>query len=1092
MRHLLLITLALSLLAHSHSIACLPFAAEASQVWVEAADSQDEQIDTDSDEESDTDAEKDADAEQEEEIELTLERLFPEKSVFGPSAHSTAFSHDGRYAAYLYRPYIERRHGNDIWLYDTQTGETTRLTSVSVMDEFQEATRKVREDRVKKAKKAGHGKKKTEEKQEQQEEQSTGTQQEQVTLLEDVSGTWEGLLSGGGEELGIPPAGLPFVFHLEIRSDGSVAGTLVTTLATITITAGRYDLDSKPLECTLAAPESGMQGVLVAGLADGEMTGSITIAEMDLKLELTAKRTGAAAGDASRGAADDDEQDDDTRQDEEEDADDAEEGGDAEKQDGEEEQDDKEDDRDLGEIVLEDDADDDRAPRYGGVNDFVWAPHAHEMIITSAGDLYRYDLESETLTRLTRTQDGERDVQYLPDGSGYTYRSGSALMKITFGSSLIEQIDPQIPGGESMDGYRVSPDGTRLAFRTSKGGDWWSAGEQINIVNYRDRFAQVRQVPRHMPDDPLPDVTESIYLYDLTEHFTEKSEPQKVFSKTRTGTRDMLNVPQWSPNSDAIAFASYEQETDLVRILEARWERDAAPEEADGAASEQDAGEAAGDEDAEEESGDQADEEEDEQASADAADSKNERQAPKPEEARIVYRFLHNGGPNTPGMIEPEYLADGRRLVFVAEISGFRQLHTLDPTYEQLDQLTRGRFEIYPLRMSKDRSTIFVTSTKNDPAQRNIYAVDLESGVMTRLDETDGAYSTVAVSDDGKHVLANHVDFGSPTDLVAIDVEAEDTKQLTDSHTEEAHILTSFMPEYFTFENRHGQEIHGRMFKPDDWTPDDKRPLLIYVYGGPLGTSKMITRGSFSGESYFFHYYMTKVHGYITCTIDPRGASGFGGLFEKSNYEQVGKPQVEDLVDGAKWMIENHGVDKDRIGVHGWSFGGFQTQMCLYTEPDFFAAGIAGAGPTEWHNYNTWYSTGTIGPSREGKTDLEEFSLLPLAKNLKARLLLVHGMEDSNVLYQDTVRVYRELLQAGKETLVELFLDPTGGHGLGGDVKTINRMRKYEEFFLRVLGTGQSAQAEQADTDEAQQDDAESQEDATEEGDEVSRGVFWL
>jgi dipeptidyl aminopeptidase/acylaminoacyl peptidase len=131
--------------------------------------------------------------------------------------------------------------------------------------------------------------------------------------------------------------------------------------------------------------------------------------------------------------------------------------------------------------------------------------------------------------------------------------------------------------------------------------------------------------------------------------------------------------------------------------------------------------------------------------------------------------------------------------------------------------------------------------------------------------------------------------------------------------------------------------------------------------------------------------------------------------------------------------------------------------MCLYTAPDVFAAGIAGAGPTEWENYNAWYSTATIGPSRPGQPDLGKFSLLPLAKNLKGKLLLVHGMEDSNVLYQDTVRVYRELLKAGKETNVELFLDPTGGHGLGGDVNQLTKARKYEDFLLRHLGKGTPA-----------------------------------
>jgi dipeptidyl-peptidase-4 len=160
-------------------------------------------------------------------------------------------------------------------------------------------------------------------------------------------------------------------------------------------------------------------------------------------------------------------------------------------------------------------------------------------------------------------------------------------------------------------------------------------------------------------------------------------------------------------------------------------------------------------------------------------------------------------------------------------------------------------------------------------------------------------------------------------------------------------------------------------------------------------------------------------------------------------------------------------VDKEKVAIHGWSFGGFQTQMCMYTEPDVFQAGIAGAGPTEWENYNSSYTRHTIGKSDPGKATLKEFSLLPLAKNLTGHLLLVHGMEDSNVLYQDTVRVYRELLKAGKETLVELFLDPTGGHHLNGDVKSLSQYRKYEQFLLRTVGKHESAKEDASEKEEA-------------------------
>ena len=314
-----------------------------------------------------------------------------------------------------------------------------------------------------------------------------------------------------------------------------------------------------------------------------------------------------------------------------------------------------------------------------------------------------------------------------------------------------------------------------------------------------------------------------------------------------------------------------------------------------------------------------------------------------------------------------------------------------------------------------------------------------------------GSYDGLAVSPDGTKALAVFEAFGELRELVAIETGSGSSRTITDSHPEIAAKVTKFTPQFFDFENRHGQVIRGMVFLPPDWKAEDERPCLLYVYGGPLGTRKIVVDGSYHYDAYFLHAYMAEKHGFVTATIDPRGMSGYGALFEKANFEQVGKPQVEDLVDGVKHLAERYGVDSGKVGLHGWSFGGFQTQMCLYTEPKAFACGIAGAGPTEWENYNSWYSTGTIGPSRTGEPDLKAFSLLPLAKNLERPLMLVHGMEDSNVLYQDTVRVYRELLKAGKETLVELFVDPTGGHGLGGDVERVNRAKKYEQFFLRHL-----------------------------------------
>lgn len=793
------------------------------------------------------------DAETKEEEGLTLERLFDKDGFFGPGARSVAISADGKYAAYLWRPYVERRHGSDLWLLDLASDEATRVTSVSVMAPFQKSTRKVGEDRLEKAKKAGK--------------------------KDEGKGSWDDLKKATNEK-----------------------------------------------------PED------------------------------------------------------------------------------ETKKDDDVDENELMDTVGEDDADDDKAPRYRGISSFTWAPETSELLFTSGGDIYRYAVGGEDgIVRLTKTRESEREVQYAPDGQGYTTLAGDALVSVRFGDHFVEQLDPRLPDGMTMREYELSPDGKRLVFVASNGSRFGSGGRTVDIATYRDRFMKVRTVPRTVSDDPIGNRRTAVFLYERSDPSHENGRLIKVYERETTGPRDVLQLPDWAPDSSGVTFAVFDQATEQVQVLESKFpDADDEPQKKD---------------------------EDDDHETIDA---------------RVVKRFLHTGGPNTPRMIQPKYLADSRRIALLTEQTGFRHLHVLDPVYETLEPITRGHFEVYPREMSDDRTRMFVEATKEDPACLDIYEVELATGEMKRLTDGRGRHSGAAVSDDGKHVLSSFSGYGRLSELVHRHVTDGKSVAITDSHPDKADDITSATPTFFEYPNRNGQTIHGLLFEPERASKDEKRPLLIYVYGGPLGTRKQVYDGNYSGSAYLFARYMTEVHGWVTCTIDPRGMSGYGALFEKANFEQVGKPQVEDLVDGVKFLVENHGVDGDRVAMHGWSFGGFQTQMCLYTEPEVFRCGIAGAGPTEWENYNSWYSTGTIGNSREGKTDLDKYSLLPLAKNLERKLLLVHGMEDANVLYQDTVRVYAELLEAGKETLVELFVDPTGGHGLGGHVKSLNRYRKYEEFLLRT------------------------------------------
>jgi len=164
-------------------------------------------------------------------------------------------------------------------------------------------------------------------------------------------------------------------------------------------------------------------------------------------------------------------------------------------------------------------------------------------------------------------------------------------------------------------------------------------------------------------------------------------------------------------------------------------------------------------------------------------------------------------------------------------------------------------------------------------------------------------------------------------------------------------------------------------------------------------------------------------------------------------------PQTEDLVDCAKHLQAVYGVDPARMAMNGWSFGGWQTQHCMYTQPGVYTLGIAGAGPTEWQNYNQGYTQEAIAIQPTGKVeDQDKFSLTKVAMNLKDPLMILHGMEDDNVLFQHSIAVYRVLLQYGLGPLVQFVVDPTGNHGLGGDINRRDTLAIYLKFIMDTWG----------------------------------------
>lgn len=632
-------------------------------------------------------------------------------------------------------------------------------------------------------------------------------------------------------------------------------------------------------------------------------------------------------------------------------------------------------------------------PSYPGVSEIEWSHKGHEVLMVVKGDVYRWKVGEPKPTRITRTREAETQVEWLPDDSGYIFRRGSNVFRMKFDSAFVDQLNPDLPAGVQFNGYNLSPDAKRMAIFASRPGQ---PARQVDYITYRDRFATAQKTSRGVSEDDFSGES-LVYIFNVDENETLDGKPTEVWkwSGGEEWQEISLSSKPWSPDSKRLVFGSWKRDKKELFIHVA----DAEAKKVD-----------------------------------------------------VVYKTTSDGEHGTPGMADPMFTPDGQQIVLLLDTSGFRHAHVLDPKIGGARQLTQGNYEAYPVGISPDGKTVFVRASKEHPSRMDLYAVDFESGAMRRLTREVGNYEGYVLNHKADAFTSTFRSWSALRELVLNQNGRETT--ITDSHNKDAFFKNvRLKPELFSYTNRNGQTIHGFMFLPPGFKKEDKRPLMIYVYGGPLGEGKSVTNGDFQSTSFMFAQYLSYALGYVTVTIDPRGQSGYGAAFGRANWENVGMPQTQDLQDGVNWLIANYGVDPKRVALNGWSFGGFQTIHAMLNAPETFTLGIAGAGPTQWQNYNTWYTGGVIGnaPKGDGKY-LDKWSLTHVAKNLRNPLMLLHGVEDTNVLFQDTVMLYRELLQMGKGELVELAIDPTGGHGMGGDMNNRDRHAIYLAFLLKHWG----------------------------------------
>ncbi len=390
-------------------------------------------------------------------------------------------------------------------------------------------------------------------------------------------------------------------------------------------------------------------------------------------------------------------------------------------------------------------------------------------------------------------------------------------------------------------------------------------------------------------------------------------------------------------------------------------------------------------------------------------------------------------------------LADGR-FIWASERSGFRHLYLYEGDGNLVRQLTAGDWAVDSLSgVDQQAGVAYFTGTEDGATECHLYSISLEGGAISLLTQEAGTHSVTL-----DHGFSRFVDVFSDTSTPPTitlrslrDGSAIHTIHSTDDPRVDELALAP--PELVTIQSRDGETLHGALYRPAPEFGDGPHPTVIYVYGGP---HVQIVDNHWSMTCSMRQQYL-RSQGYLVFCLDNRGSARRGLAFEGVIKHRMGDVEVRDQVDGVRWLVDSGLADPERVGVYGWSYGGFMTLMCMMQASDVFKMGVAGAPVVHWDGYDTHYTERYMGTPLSNPDGYETSSPLTHVDGLKGDLLIVHGLIDENVHFRHTARLINALIKARKP--YEFLMFPDERHMPRSQADRVYMEERITDFFERNL-----------------------------------------
>lgn len=421
--------------------------------------------------------------------------------------------------------------------------------------------------------------------------------------------------------------------------------------------------------------------------------------------------------------------------------------------------------------------------------------------------------------------------------------------------------------------------------------------------------------------------------------------------------------------------------------------------------------------------------------------------------SRLLHSETTEGWIYSP-MLNLNYAPEGDVLMFTSEDNGWGHIYTVRADGSRLSRLTSGNYEVVWVQWIDANNLVFA-STERDSGLRDLYTVNANTFAVNRLTRTDAYRLNFRLSPDKRFVTYSRTFWNQPSDIYILDIRRPRNEvRLTNSIPERFELIEWQTPQYIHFTSRDEEtSLTMDVLKPHDFDPGNKYPVVVFVHGA--GSLQNVFQGwstSYHRE-YMFHQYLNK-HGYVVVEVDYRHSTGYGRKFREDVTNWMGKYELEDIIDGLEYLNRQYGyLDMEHVGVYGGSYGGFMALYALSNAPEYFAAGAALRAVTNWVNYfhaNPGYTRPRLGDPVEDKEHYDRSSPITYADSLSRPAIILHGLIDDNVGFQDAAQYIDRLIMSGN-TNFEMMMYPSERHAYTHPNSWYDQYLRIFEFFEKHL-----------------------------------------